>query len=258
MSGTVLRTEQVSSRFRSTTGLVSIVMTVLLVVVFAKLGLWQLDRATEKVVMLDARTVAQTRAPLDSLEDGFTAEDLYRQVKLTGSFDLSKQFLLDNRLHNRQPGYEVLTPFYPQSGNGVAQTVIMVNRGWVAGNADRTVKPILVNSAALMQESTELAGLLVTPSKGITLGDAIDETDQQWPKILQYPDYETIAKKLDRIEVINAVIISSPNQAGNYTYNWQPVAHGPEKHYGYAFQWFAMLLAVLTLFVYLNFIKKDE
>lgn len=208
--------------------------------------------------MLDAQALAQSRAPLDSLDAGFTKDDLYREVKLTGSFDFTKQFLLDNRMHKRQPGYEVLTPFYPHMRNDASQTVIMVNRGWIAGNADRTIKPVLGNFAGLLQGSAELSGLLVTPSKGITIGDATDEADRTWPKILQYPDYETIAQKLDRMEVINAVIISSPNQAGNYFYNWQPVAHGPEKHYGYAFQWFAMLVAVLTLFVYLNFIKKDE
>ncbi len=210
--------------------------------------------------MLNARAEAQVRAPLDSLSGVAAPGDLYRKVELTGRFDFSKQFLLDNRLHKRQAGYEVLTPFYlnVNSDGTPEQTVVLVNRGWVAGNADRTIKPVLGNSAKLAHESTVLTGLLVTPSKGLTLGDATDDTDQRWPKILQYADYETIAEKLDRIEIINAVIISSPNQDGNYIYNWQPVAHGPEKHYGYAFQWFAMLLAVLTFFVYLNLIKKDE
>lgn len=253
-----MRTDQNTSSFWSVTGLVSVVLTVLLVLVFAKLGLWQLDRAKEKVAMLDARVAAQARPPLDSLEGGFTSDDIYRELKLTGSFDFTKQFLLDNRLHKRQPGFEVLTPFYLDKQNDTSQAVIMVNRGWVAGNADRSIKPVLDNFAELSKGPGSLSGLLVTPSKGITLGDATDETDHQWPKIIQYPDYGTIAQKLDRIEVINAVIIAAPNQAGNYLYNWQPIAHGPEKHYGYAFQWFAMLLAVLTLFVYLNFIKKDE
>ena len=34
--------------------------------------------------------------------------------------------------------------------------------------------------------------------------------------------------------------------------NWRPAASGPEKHYGYAFQWFAMATALTAIFVVVN------
>jgi len=74
--------------------------------------------------------------------------------------------------------------------------------------------------------------------------------------VLQFIDYATIADKLDKIPVINAVVVADQGNNGALRYNWQPVANGPMKHYGYAFQWFAMLTAVLIAFVYLNFFKK--
>lgn len=243
-------------RFTSTTFTASTLLMLLLVVVFAKLGYWQLSRAQEKIDMLSARDVAATQPPLDRLDNPFNQDDLYREVRLSGRFDYTNQFLLDNRIYKGQPGYEVLTPFHLSGGDD--RPVIMVNRGWVAGSADRNIKPPLEVPERLAEADLVLAGLITTPSKGFSLGEVLDSGQFNWPIVIQYIDYETIASKLDRMEIIEAVIVSAPDQAGNYTYNWQPVAHGPEKHFGYAFQWFAMLLAVLVFYVYLNFIKKHE
>ena len=63
---------------------------------------------------------------------------------------------------------------------------------------------------------------------------------------------------MDKIPALDGVIVANAGQNGQLIYNWQPVATGPMKHYGYAFQWFAMLAAVIFLFVYLNFIKKFD
>ena len=39
-----------------------------------------------------------------------------------------KQFLLDNKVNNRQAGYEVLTPIK------VDKNILLVNRGWVTNH----------------------------------------------------------------------------------------------------------------------------
>lgn len=255
MQGALLKTRRTDTGLLSLTGIISLVLTVLLVVIFARLGLWQMARAQEKIMLMEAQASAGNLKPLESLKQ-FQESELYRPVRLTGRFDFENQFLVDNRIYNGQAGFEVLTPFYQQQEGDGALPVVMVNQGWIAGKSDRTLRPVPGNRT--QPETGEIVGLLATPSKGFTLGDSINGTDQSWPVVLQYIDYDTIAQKLDNVEVLSAVVISSPEQPGSYTYNWQPVANGPEKHYGYAFQWFALLLAVITLFVYLNFIKKDE
>ena len=41
------------------------------------------------------------------------------------------------------------------------------------------------------------------------------------------------------------------------TPNWRPAASGPEKHYGYAFQWFAMATALTAIFVVVNLSRNE-
>ena len=63
-----------------------------------------------------------------------TASIASRAIELSGTFEPWHQFLLDNRSHAGQPGYEVLTPFLTADGRRM-----LVNRGWVpfGGYRDR-------------------------------------------------------------------------------------------------------------------------
>lgn len=246
-------------RMPFTTSLVPAVLAIFLTAVFARLGFWQLDRAAEKNRILTQTGQSLEKPVINSLVDHFPDTVRYRQSSLAGRFDFNRQFLLDNRVHNGRPGYEVLTPFFIEE----EADVILVNRGWVPQNGDRTIKPevgdsTLIDSVAGTNPAVIITGQLVTPSKGVTLGQSIDATEIAWPLVLQYLDYQTIAEKLDRTSLFNAVLVLSEGQVWSYTHNWQPVANGPEKHYGYAFQWFAMMLAVIAFYVYLNFIKSHE
>lgn len=205
--------------------------------------------------MLAAKEKAAVAAPIKRLDAGSSVGDLqYRKIEIQGYYDFSRQFLLDNRVHDKQAGYEVITPFYPLQSNGF----ILVNRGWVGHNGDRSEKPSI---PGVNDSEQPLTGLITNPSKGFVIGEALaptagDEPEPDWPLVLQFIDYATIADKLDKIPVINAVVVADQGNNGALRYNWQPVANGPMKHYGYAFQWFAMLTAVLIAFVYLNFFKK--
>lgn len=249
-------------KFSTKTGVVSIIVTVVLIVVFTRLGLWQLDRAGEKRSMLAARELASTATALTLIDERLRIQHIeYRNVDLSGQYDYSRQFLLDNRIYKQQAGYEVITPFYPIESDGF----ILVNRGWVGHNGNRKDKPPIPPVTA----ENRLAGVMTNPSKGFSIGPALEHStvvqngsdvgesrEQKWPLVLQYIDYATIADKVDKIPLVSGVVVADPGQNGNLMYNWTPVANGPMKHYGYAFQWFAMLAAVIILFIYLNFIKK--
>lgn len=237
-------------RLKTRTGIVSSIAVLLLGFAFCRLGLWQLDRADEKSSMLEQQAAATTKAPLQSVQAGDGVLHQYRRVALTGSFDTEHQFLLDNRIVNGQPGFEVVTPFYLPDN-----TYVLVNRGWLGHSGDRQVT---LESSAQMLGEISLEGILTTPSRGFTIGESVTHPENNtWPVMLQFMDYETIAIKLDKIPALDAVIVAASGQPWSYAYNWQPVASGAEKHLGYAFQWFAMLVALVSLYLYLMVFKNE-
>ena len=52
----------------------------------------------------------------------------FQKIQINGIYSSNKQFLLDNKVHKRKAGYDVLTPMI------VNDRVILVNRGWVDNN----------------------------------------------------------------------------------------------------------------------------
>src|SRR3990167_3133537 len=91
------------------------VATLLMLGLLFRLGLWQLDRAHIKEALLErmaARSQVET-TDLDSLlQLGDDIADY--SVRVQGHYLNEFNFLLDNRVHDGVPGYEVLTAFQTQ------------------------------------------------------------------------------------------------------------------------------------------------
>ena len=121
-------------------------------------GLWQWRKAETKTNLqaeLDTRSsslpVAMPTIPAD-------AESLrFRRVVIRGTFDASRQVLIDNRLHQEQAGYHVITPLRLE---GSAMHVL-VNRGWLPAAADHRILP----QAAVPAGTIELTGIAVVPGQ---------------------------------------------------------------------------------------------
>jgi len=228
------------------------------------LGNWQLERAALKVMLQQAAVAAQTSdaVPLQSIQDLDEAASLYRRVSVTGRYDPVRQFLWDNRTHNAQAGFEVISLLQLQTGQWV-----MVNRGWIAPGASRQQLPDVTLTDEVVIATITIEGLASRPSQGFASGPAV-VTGKEWPQLLQYFDYEQIAEIIGEpvLPVVvqaqalaidgKSVDVPSPRPEWLQA-NWQPAASGPAKHYSYAFQWFAMALALTAIFVVVN-IRKNE
>ncbi|MCB1318421.1 MAG: hypothetical protein KDK27_20790, partial [Leptospiraceae bacterium] len=53
-------------------------------------------------------------------------------------------------------------------------------------------------------------------------------------------------------DVVPGVVQTDDDIGGKHPKIWQPVAFGPEKHYAYALQWFAIAFALLVIYIVLN------
>ncbi|MGB4948477.1 MAG: SURF1 family protein [Candidatus Competibacter denitrificans] len=219
---------------------------VLLVLPFLlALGFWQLDRAQQKAQLQEAFAERFQQPPVALQEiDTSDPANRYRRVSVIGRYDSRHQFLLDNQVRDSQPGYHVLTPLHPREG-----TAILINRGWLPLGTSRQALPDIM----IREESVAVTGWLGQPANpGLRWGEATGG-NQTWPRILPYVTYQELAELLG-YSLQPAMILLDPESPAGYGRDWQPRfgGSGPERHRGYAVQWFALAAALIMLYVAAN------
>lgn len=201
--------------------------------VFVSLGVWQLNRAEQK---------AQLQASIDAgrqvelLPAGAPAQ-LYQHYQLSGRLDGQHLWLLDNRTHQGQAGYEIWVPLV--SGDGW----YLASAGWVAGGASRQQLPVpeLPN--------TERPWLAQARPLSQTVVLADTPTEVHWPQVIQSLDPSIMAQQLGWSEPLGLLQLS-PGQTGVGPVVWTPIVMTVERHRGYAMQWFGMAVALLLMYLY--------
>lgn len=209
------------------------------------LGFWQLDRAQEKSEIGNAWELRslQPPAPLGQLVGQENEALAFKRVLLTGEYVEDVVFLLDNKTRNGKFGYEVLSLF---DLVGIDQFVL-VNRGWIAGDPARLSLPEIPHEQGLLS----VTGHLYIPGdKPYLLAEQTFESG--WPKRIQ-------ALEMDKISTVAQAQVGAPlyphlvridiAQAGALAVDWKIVNVSPQKHNGYAFQWFAMALFLGIFYV---------
>jgi surfeit locus 1 family protein len=216
------------------------------------LGVWQLNRAEEKKALLELEAGRQQG---QILELTYTAEDdiealRYREVEISGKYDFKHQFLIDNQVVEGKPGYFVMTPFI-LSGSTKA---VLVNRGWVPLNLDRSVMPDVAFTTAAEVIKGRINNF---PSVGYKLPGAEIPTEG-WPSIVQLVDTFVLEKKLG-YPLFGFQVQLNADEANGYTRKWKTTGAimTPERHVAYALQWFGLAVTLVILMIWLS-IKKAE
>ncbi len=227
----------------------------LLVIVLAPillwLGFWQLQRAEEKQT-LQEHFDQQMKLPPIALDMSAVADDgrsiNYRRVALAGEFNNSRPILLDNRVYHGVVGYEVLSPFIITDGK-----VLLVNRGWIKGSLDRRQLPDIPPVQGLVDL---VATIYVPYSKPIILQD--DQWSQKWPLVVQWEDINRLGMLLHVESIFPYSVRLEAGQPGALDIDWAPINTKPEKHRGYAVQWFSMAAALLAFWLYSSIRPRKE
>ena len=222
-------------------------VTALLLPGLLLLGFWQLQRADEKTALASAWELRAQQHPaqLEDLDWHKPQSLAYVPVELRGSFSPDKYFLLDNRIHDGRFGYEVLSLFEPESGGGP----VLVNRGWVPGDPGRLSLP---EPTPVSGEVRITGHIYVAPGKPYLLMEQVLEPG--WPKRIQAVEMDKILVEIGDSpggRVFPYPVRIDTAQPGALTVDWKIINVSPEKHTGYAFQWFT-LAAVLGLFYILR------
>lgn len=209
------------------------------------LGFWQLDRSEEKQTLLDTQTQLFGQEPLrfDAIgasESNLTLPVSFRPYRLRGHYR-SEYFLLDNRMREGRVGYEVLNLFDTDAGVSV-----LVNRGWVAAPRLRSEFP----QVSIPGELVSIEGYFYQPDGRIPVYGAgnIDTLQQAWPKRLQGIDWQAISEQVSSRKFLEREFrLNSMDSPGSLVLDWGMKEISPEKHLGYAVQWFGLSIALLVL-----------
>jgi surfeit locus 1 family protein len=202
------------------------------------LGYWQLDRADEKRLILAEFVGNQQSAPVALAELKGAKNLQYRAVQLRGKLDATRRLLLDNRVRNGRPGYEVFEVLTPVTGS----QKILVNRGWVPASLDRNQLPEI----APVSGEVRLSGSLYRRLKGgLQLDDGIGVVGS-WPARVGWVS-AVRAEELYGDEFFAYQLRLESDSPGALQTGWPTVAVQPEKHTAYAVQWFVMALVLLIM-----------
>lgn len=214
--------------------LVFTILYALGLVLLFSLSYWQYSRGIEKQKISELRSQIKDKvlmAAPSSWNDYF-----YKDVSIQGQWLHENAFLLENRIKEGQVGFEVLTPFRLKDD----QTIILINRGWVANTEDADQKP--TSGAAVLQ------GTIYQPEKGVVLGDAIlpeELASKKFPKRSLYIDLPVFSNSL-KIPIQPVLFVLDESNKASYPRIWKAVVMTAHKHFGYAIQWLGLALTFMV------------
>ena len=214
----------------------NLLLMLLGLLVFGSLGTWQLNRSGERRAELAAFASASAALPVTGL-GAVPAGGGNRRVRLTGSYEAGRQVLMDSMTHEGRRGYHVLTPLRTGAG------MVLVNRGFVAGDPDRSQLPDL----AVGEERREVTGMAAPYfRRGMRLEDTAD--DASWPRRMVYPTADQLRGLYDS-PLPGYQLLLDGEEPDGYVRAWRPYGLEPERHLAYAVQWYGLAAAAAGIWL---------
>ena len=214
------------------------VLAALVAAGLAALGFWQLDRAQAKIDLLTGieRAMNAPLVPLAQAE-ALPSGPRFRAVVVQGRFDPEREILLDNQLRQGQAGVRAYVPFLIDGD----RRALLVDRGWLAW-PDRSAPP---PRATADLGGTRVEGMLVD-LPGAALRLAAD-VDAGWPLLVTAVEHDALEHRL-AVPLLDFVLEDrGARSAESIRAGMLP----PERHRGYAVQWFGLSIAVLVIYLIL-------
>ncbi|MEX1057681.1 MAG: SURF1 family protein [Natronospirillum sp.] len=197
------------------------------------LGSWQLNRAAEKnqvlttIALSSQQTTLWTETPTPVI--GSRVEVC---VEFTGD-----QWFLDNRTLDGQVGYDVFLPAF----RCTVDAPVLVRLGWIEQATTRSVLPNIDLELPTEDGQVTVHGQIrpTAPPPWLTSGpEQISEHRWRFQSMDELPDPSFVeAAPILQLEEPKRWVLADA---------WNPVNVPPERHIGYAIQWFG-LAAVLVI-----------
>ena len=224
-------------------------LAIVVIALFCRAGVWQLDRAKQKQAMLaeSQKVLAERKAlPLSAAADPARGT-AYDWAAGEGRFAPVPAVLLDTQSRADRAGIRVYRVFLPDTA-----PPLLVELGWLPLPGDRRL-PVIETPPGLVH----VAGLLAPPpSPGIAGSQATPQADGNLLAIGL--DRSVLAGTLKLPDLAPRVLKLDPALKLGYDRDLEilPNTLPPERHLGYAVQWFGLALAVLITALVLTLRKR--
>jgi surfeit locus 1 family protein len=225
-----------------------------LMVVLARLGVWQLDRLQQRREANVELAASLASAPID-LADAALPDDISswenRLVVATGTFDHEQQVLLKVQNWGRHAGVHLITPLLLADGG----TAVLVDRGWIP---DEETDPQARSAYDVTGEQTIEGYIALTQELSREPAVLPEGPQQEWYRV----DIAAIQPQMPYTLLPFYVVQSPQNDNAQLPYRLEreiDLSEGP--HLSYAIQWFIFSIGLgvaYLAFIYKNAIQSNS
>ncbi|MGI2127009.1 SURF1 family protein [Shewanella oncorhynchi] len=229
-----------------------LILTVAVLTILVKLGLWQLARGEDKTTLLAQMEARQALLPLSfeqlQLKVGKEGVTGYRlQVRATPAS--SQIWLLDNQIYQGQVGYLAFQPLQVE----VEKPWLLVELGFVAAGSHRDELPHITPLSGALNIEGRLYQKQINPLSQALMaerGTSIRFQNLNMPEMAKVLGHPVLP------------VVLQPEQLPSLTlpHPWQPFPLSAQKNWGYALQWFSMaaVFAGLMLWQGIKYVKRHS
>jgi surfeit locus 1 family protein len=215
--------------------------TVAAIALFVTAGRWQQGRMEQKLALRAQFDAASAAAPATLPADPRDwAAWRYRPVAADGTFDATRQILIDNKVENGRAGYHVVTPLVLADGRAV-----LVDRGWIAPGESRAKLPVAT-----------------PPAGAVTVRGRVNLPTANYVELTRDAPAGAVWENLDPARFATATGLSvlpivleqtAPiDAADKLVRNWPAPDFGIERHRIYMAQWYLFAATAAGLWLFFN------
>lgn len=215
----------------------------------ARLGVWQLDRAAQKIALKQSIDERSALPPLPAQALAASADELpaqvHRRITLAGEWVGAATVFLDNRQMNGRVGFFVVTPLKLADGSAV-----LVQRGFVVRDVDERARlPAITTPPGPVSVDGRIAP---PPARLYELGGSDSGAIRQNLDLSAFArETRLVLRPLSVLQLDGGSVRS----ADGLQRDWPQAQVDVSRHHGYAFQWFALCALVAGLYVWFQIIR---
>lgn len=221
------------------------VAAIFFIVLTVNLGNWQLSRAQEKDDR-QAKLNQLSQEPIISIPTSLIKLENYqfRKVEVHGTYVPSHTIYLDNKINRGRAGYQIITPVKLDESS----MHVLINRGWVVAGRTRSELPEILTPIGKVMVS----GIAESPTmRTLELSTKV-VSGQVWENF-----HLDRYRKATGLKIQPLVVLQENKVKDGLLREWTRPDSGSSRNLGYAFQWFAMALAIIILYLVLN-VKRNH